>query len=637
MAKFRLGGWYLQRLFAMPPAEYPFRIVEQLRRRKIKAHDLDPRGTISWGGPRRELLQFLLQLGETTGAPEYWEEGALRLLNSDFEIAGMRWPVISTQPDWDAEPLSGIRWADGPSFQIEYRQSSGEIRLSWEATRLLWLLPAALHATRTGNHEVAERCSATVLDWLAKTPAMRGISWATGVEIAHQLVALTMLDVLLDEVSPDSARSAAMARRAAMQLKWLELFPSRHSSANNHRISELCGQVIGRSFLREDARPAMRHLSVSTRSLQTELENEIVKQHTSDGFNREQAPAYGRAVLEWLSLTAEVAAWSSLEPSPTWYRILRAAADRVNDLSDSGGHYLCFGDDDGEALFSIAWPADLRAQATASTARRVAGVPDDRALDASSHHLFGDGGYSKVIDRYPGARTVEWWLDHAPLGYSNLAAHAHADSLAVWLSIDGEPTIVEAGTYLYHGGGEWRNHFRGSAAHNTVVLQDQDSSRSTGPFSWSRVRRARASLLTSEMGVEWKLVARHDGYQRRFGVVHERQLQRVASRRYVVHDRLLSRDRRFGRRILHASSCLLLAPDIEVEPMPEGWELKRRGRQLVVIRAVVPAGGSHAVRREVRSAWYSPQFGRIEPTLQLTLSADVAGGHELELHLDVPR
>ena len=51
-------------------------------------------------------------------------------------------------------------------------------------------------------------------------------------------------------------------------------------------------------------------------------------------------------------------------------------------------------------------------------------------------------------------------FDHGPVGYLSIAAHGHADTLAVWLSIGDQPVFVDAGTYLYHSSRALRDAFR---------------------------------------------------------------------------------------------------------------------------------------------------------------------------------
>ena len=72
-------------------------------------------------------------------------------------------------------------------------------------------------------------------------------------------------------------------------------------------------------------------------------------------------------------------------------------------------------------------------------------------------------------------------FDHGPVGYLSIAAHGHADTLAVWLSIGNQPVFVDAGTYRYHSRRALRDAFRDTAVHNTLTLRGLASSRPSGP------------------------------------------------------------------------------------------------------------------------------------------------------------
>ncbi|MFG3757212.1 heparinase II/III-family protein, partial [Klebsiella pneumoniae] len=83
-----------------------------------------------------------------------------------------------------------------------------------------------------------------------------------------------------------------------------------------------------------------------------------------------------------------------------------------------------------------------------------------------------------------------------PLGYLSIAAHGHADALSLLLHLDGQPVLVDAGTYLYHAGGAVRDRLRGTAAHNTLCLDGADQSQIAGAFNWRHA--AKAQLIVSE-------------------------------------------------------------------------------------------------------------------------------------------
>ncbi|MCG8469399.1 MAG: heparinase II/III-family protein, partial [Gemmatimonadetes bacterium] len=115
--------------------------------------------------------------------------------------------------------------------------------------------------------------------------------------------------------------------------------------------------------------------------------------------------------------------------------------------------------------------------------------------------------------------------------------HAHADALAIDLSLAGRPLLIDPGTASYTDP-ELRGWFRSSAAHNTVTLGGASSSEPSGPFGWStkassRLRAWRALRLVDFFEGE------HDGFRRLgAGLSHERSVLYVRSGYWVVRDRI---------------------------------------------------------------------------------------------------
>jgi hypothetical protein len=67
-------------------------------------------------------------------------------------------------------------------------------------------------------------------------------------------------------------------------------------------------------------------------------------------------------------------------------------------------------------------------------------------------------------------------FDCGPFGYKPLPNHGHADALSFELHAYGQTLLVDAGVYSTALGQNWRNFFRGTAAHNTVVVDELDQS-----------------------------------------------------------------------------------------------------------------------------------------------------------------
>lgn len=106
-------------------------------------------------------------------------------------------------------------------------------------------------------------------------------------------------------------------------------------------------------------------------------------------------------------------------------------------------------------------------------------------------------------------------VDAAPIGPSYLPGHAHADTLSFELSLRGQRVMVNSGTSCY-GSGLERQRQRGTAAHNALVVDGQDSSEVWGGFRVARRAHVR-SLAISETAGGACVDASHDGYRRLAG------------------------------------------------------------------------------------------------------------------------
>jgi hypothetical protein len=343
-------------------------------------------------------------------------------------------------------------------------------------------------------------------------------------------------------------------------------------------------------------------------------------------LNAEAAPAYGRAVLEWLSLCSGVAAAAGQPLVRSFQNRLVRSAETLAVLTDSGGHLVCFGDDDGEAVLTSALPESERLGAVLE----LAGLGAEGRATAMTAGIrtLGDGGYTVARHADPAGET-HLVIDHATLGYGHIAAHAHADTLSLWVSVAGRPFVVEAGTYLYHGAGPWRQYFRSTAAHNTLTVEGRDSSRMSGPFNWRPGARATGRLIQFAKDDDtWSATASHDGYERDLHALHLRQVERLGPGRYQVTDRLAGPMRH------RVQWSLLLAPDLDVEQNPNGWTCQRGGQPVAEI--IVRGANRLSCQRGAdspRYGWYSPSFGQLEPTWQLLAEAELGEGSELVVEL----
>jgi hypothetical protein len=119
---------------------------------------------------------------------------------------------------------------------------------------------------------------------------------------------------------------------------------------------------------------------------------------------------------------------------------------------------------------------------------RLLGLPPRPARVATDgRHEFADGGYTVWRER--GLRVT---FDHGPLGYGPLAAHGHADALAITLSRGADDLVVDPGTFAYQEDEAARALCRSTGAHATVSFGTGSQSEMLGPFLWGRRAKVEA-------------------------------------------------------------------------------------------------------------------------------------------------
>src|SRR5690606_15829493 len=247
-------------------------------------------------------------------------------------------------------------------------------------------------------------------------------------------------------------------------------------------------------------------------------------------------------------------------------------------------------------------------------------LPDERVrefarLAASSGPTFvrrevPQSGYYILGSQLDTPEEVRMVVDAGPLGYLSIAAHGHADALSVVLSVGGEEVLVDPGTYAYHTEPEWRRYFRGTRAHNTIVVDDLDQSTQSGNFMWSRHAIARC-LHFGEHGSIQRFLGEHDGYSSlRQPVQHQREILYDTARRvFTINDILEGEGSHEVCQRWHLSE--------RVAPIVRDDEIcapTSRHRIRIVPQKMPDHVAAHRGGSAEEGGWVSRRFGHKEPT-----------------------
>jgi uncharacterized heparinase superfamily protein len=641
--------WYRNRLAAMPFAEIRHRCREFATKQLARS---DSRGwdAIAISGSLRRIERFNLK--ELSVPPELLStlvDESAAVTEGCFNLVGARWPKPSTMPVppdfWHVDPARGDLFAqrDDYCFDISFRHAIEvpEIKRIWELNRLQFVIPLAATGALKNDNRLAELAIGTMLSWMQGNPPYRGLNWASGIELALRVIAVAIALSLLGCDDLPEPTNRALLRFFFAHARWIERFPSLHSSANNHRIAELAGLLVAYSIA-----PGTPDDDSQVRRNWNDLLNELDRQLHPDGVGAEQSLGYSAFSVE-LFLTAAAALGRTGELPQRTVDRLAAWAEFSRWMMDARGATPTIGDFDDCRV--IATTQEPEARYVASIVAAVAGVlgrPElsppaaDRSLrDAFFHSTmargqapmglktFPQGGYS-VIRGIDEGRSYVLVLDHGPLGYLSIAAHGHADSLAIWLSLDDQTIIADAGTYLYHSDMVSRRHFRGTSLHNTVTLNASSSSDPAGPFNWTR--KAASRLLVAGDSPRPRLVAEHDGYLADYGVRHRRTVHAVNSSDFLITDELIgSSDQRS-----EAAISFLIDPSCRAELSDKrSAVITKEGKPLLRLTARGLLTAKVVRESDTGLGWISPSFGVKQATDQLLFVGDLAAPSTILLQL----
>jgi hypothetical protein len=509
----------------------------------VPRHAVDAR----WG------KAWCVSAGGAFAGAEHVRSAAQQLLEGRLEVFGQPVPMSGGVPDWNADPVTGTRIDTTFGLFIDFRHIEGlEIKFLWEVNRHLWWVPLAQAYALFGERRYLDRLGQLLRSWLDACPYPKGANWSSPVEHGIRLINWSIVWGLIG-----GPRSPLFAGADGQRLLhgWLASIYqhmrfasdnySKYSSADNHLIGEAAGVYVAAQVW--DCWPQSRQMRRQAKAL---LEREVLLQFAPDGVNLEQATCYHKFSLQFCLAAALCGRANGDDFSSAFWGRIDVAITFIASMMDAGGHVPPIGDSDDGEVWRLAHRPGYNSyrslvaigaalfgrrdlQAKASSCGDVADeqlpwlpgleppVPDESAM-RSLPTRFERGGYIILGNSLHTPRELRATLDCGPLGYNRIAGHGHADALAVEVSWHGLPMLVDPGTYCYNSAPALRHFFRGTHAHNTLVVDDCDQSEYGASFLW--LRDVMCTLVPESSTSGQSVHASHDGYRRlKDPVIHHRR------------------------------------------------------------------------------------------------------------------
>jgi len=526
-----------------------------------------------------------------------------RICNHIFDLLGSGPTPLGKKIDWHMDFKTGLRW----NPRVYYKRirpapypGGYDIKVPWELSRCHHFVSLGQAYWITGDEKYAREFVAQVEDWMASNPWPWGVNWACTMDVAIRAVNwLWGLAFFLD--SPSLTDEFLLKVTRSLLIHGRHIMNNLEGSGEdphttNHYLADLVGLVylgICCPYFKE----AEKWRDFAMHELMLGMEKQVYP----EGFDFEASTCYHRLALELFFYTAVLCQRNGIDlPQSFWDRLYKMF-EVVLYILKPNGRLPQLGDNDSGRLH-ILYPRDVLDGTYLLSYATIFFEDSDFKLSRfglapEAVWLFGKEGVEKwqalrprseplASKAFPNAGVYVMrhnddymLISCGPNGQNGLGGHAHNDKLSLELCIGGEEVIVDPGTYVYTPHPEWRNRFRSTAYHNTIVVNGQEQNPIEQDLLFCLPDLTRCRCLAWETGSEKDMfMGEHYGYLRLDPpVVHQRKVEFYKNERtWVITDYLYQPPDLTKEGAGSCASCpqqryllefnLHLAPGIEVVP-----------------------------------------------------------------------
>jgi Heparinase II/III-like protein/Heparinase II/III N-terminus len=379
-------------------------------------------------------------------------------------------------------------------------------------------------------------------------------------------------------------------------------------------------------FIATAALPEIDRTRALLKFSMNELYRNILSDIRADGVHRESSTHYHMIVLRSLLAARWNAEILHLSFPPEYDEQLERACEfamychrpdgLIPALSDSDtGSYL----DLLELAASVFSRSDFLYVATQGLEGQA---PREKYVSFSeSGYFIQRSGWGNNAKEFPDQRFLIF--DCGPLGDGG---HGHYDCLSIEIAAGGSPLIVDPGRYTYQEGDpNWRGWFKGTAAHNTVCVDETDQTpyqcgKPKGPVATSR-------LVEHLSGPNFDLlcgVVESPSYE----AIHTRFIFFVNGEYWVIIDQIR------GDRPHDYNLRFHLTPEAMNRTVVDRHQVSAPGVSLVFEEETHP---------QIESGWYAAKYGEklAAPVISLRKNQAIEANFitlvEPTQHSDLPR
>ncbi len=434
-----------------------------------------------------------------------------------------------------------------PDYSEEYKQETSPL-LFFNLHYFEYAVALGAMYKKSGNKAYAEAFCKLYKKYISERK--KYYSYVVSLQIPNILIALEYFENSIDD---------GVKREIYKELYRQYLFLLSHQETHllgNHYFENLKAILIASRFFGED-KIYKKYLS--------KFKKEIKNQVLSDGMHEELSVMYHRIIAEDILRVYKTLPTEHKEYADFLKETVQNMLSCSSSLEKGMGKTPFFNDSaDGVSKSN---------ELLITAAQMIMNIcPEYR-------DSFEKSGYYKLYDG-----EIALMADAGKIGPDYNAGHGHCDCLSFELSVGNKPLFVNSGTYLYQG--EKRKHFRSTAAHNTVMLDNREQSE-----CW---QEHRVAGRISEIKAEKTSNSVKGSYKSHGGDRHKRAIE-LKDKKLYVSDSVSSASAKTVHSFLH------VAPDFNVQGL---------NSEIIVsdICKIKANDCSYIIHRDGDLCDYSPEF-----------------------------
>lgn len=509
-----------------------------------------------------------------------------------YRIFGRDVCVSPEKVNWHESIEREGSWPIEHWTQIPFKSLSalGDIKYAWELARQQMLLPLAAGFLVEGKSEYSQHIRETMVRFWNDNPREMGVHFISNMEIGiRSLVWLWCFAACEESEAFDVEFQTRLARELFLNGRHIaeKIQFTADTGRNNHLIGDAASlQVISQVF------PQSAEAQVWKRKSAEILGQCLREQFLSSGMHFERSFGYQCFVLEFLWCVYLANGTEPALKEPLLQQIQESTDLLIRFATPTGDLPAINDDDDGYVFF----PKRSR------SAQRewLVKLRDRHFRDGRRCHR---GGSDDDFDYFHHETGCAVFVDHHGDPFPD-SGHNHASLLQVLFWLDGEPVLVDSGTYGYNGTGPLRNQFRGTSCHNALTLDGRGQAEPSRGFGWLSL--ANPASFSSDMSASaFSFFGEHRCFD---SAVHARHVYWNQHHRVLaIRDSLACRDDRVARQFWHLSPKLDLQEDAK-SVLVTGENVELRAHFPTPDSSI----GVHRDRKKFPECAYSPAYGVIE-------------------------